>query len=314
MREKENFIVVKRLSKKFENKYALHNLTFSCDIGEVIVVLGPNGSGKTTLLKILGGLLIPDEGEVYIGGYSIRKSYRIIRSMVSIAFPGGWIGLKFYKSVLENLVFFGRVFGLSRDEAWERALRLIDLMGLNDFRDKCVAELSDGLRQRTCLAIAFMIKTPVLLIDDPTVHLDPLFILNFCQLVREECDMNKRCIIIATHNPFLARVLADKLLLLRNGEMIFYGGVEDFLTKFNLETFEAVVDFTPKIEDLEKEFKVAVYTILLNHKPLKYYIRVTGFKLRDKVSEIVKKLNDVPNWRIKSSSLEESYSYVIKYA
>ena len=231
-----NYIFAKNVSKYFSGKPILTKISFSSN-AEIVALLGPNGSGKTTLLKILGGLFPPDEGDVYICGHSVKHDYKYVRSIVSIAFPGGWIGLKFYKSVLENLIFYGKVYGLEKTEILSRAKELIELMDLSDFQNKCIAELSDGLRQRTCLAIALMIKTPVLLIDDPTIHLDPLFVLKFCQLVRKECDLNKRCIVIATHNPFIARIIADKILLLKYGRAVYYGNVKDFLSKFKLQTF-----------------------------------------------------------------------------
>jgi ABC-2 type transport system ATP-binding protein len=167
----EEFVVVKDLHKSFNDFKAVNGVSFSIQKGEIFGLLGPNGAGKTTTIRMLATVLPPESGEVKIGGYDLNREAEAIRHIIGVC-PQE---LALYEdlSAMDNMVFFGRMAGLSSAEARSQALANLKLMGLEDRAKGKVAKYSGGMKRRINLAIALMGSPQLLFLDEPTVGIDP---------------------------------------------------------------------------------------------------------------------------------------------
>ncbi|MCH8112948.1 MAG: ABC transporter ATP-binding protein, partial [Proteobacteria bacterium] len=154
-------------------KEALMGIDLTIERGELFGLLGPNGAGKTTLLKCLATLLEIDGGEAFVNGHSVRTRPDDVRLSMNLVGSGHWVGFDWGLNLQQNLHFFGTLYGLTRGERQERIDATLERLGLAHLRKDTPRTLSSGERQRLLLAKGFMIRTPVFLLDEPTVGLDP---------------------------------------------------------------------------------------------------------------------------------------------
>ncbi|HEY3081934.1 MAG TPA: ABC transporter ATP-binding protein [Chloroflexota bacterium] len=162
---------------KYRKKVEWHRAVDGVDLrvarGELFGLLGPNGAGKTTLLKCLATLLIPDGGEAFVNGYSVRTEPDLVKLSINLVGSGHWIAFDWAMTVRENLHFFGCLYGLGRGERAERIEAALARLGLEARANDTPRTLSAGERQRMLLAKGFIIRAPVFFLDEPTVGLDP---------------------------------------------------------------------------------------------------------------------------------------------
>jgi ABC-2 type transport system ATP-binding protein len=160
------------VSQRFGRKLALSDVSFAIRAGKIHGLLGPNGAGKTTLIRILAGLQHPTEGSVEIAGFRPSANERMFRQHIGFVASGD---RTFYLRVsgLENLVFFARLYGMTRREAIHRAEDVLADVNLAGAARKPVGEYSHGMQKRLAVARALLTSPPVLLIDEATHDLDP---------------------------------------------------------------------------------------------------------------------------------------------
>jgi len=165
----EQVVRAEGLRKRFRQRIALDGLTLSVPQGQLYGLVGPNGTGKTTLIRTLCGLLRPDEGEAHLLGWRMPSTR--VRSQL------GYMPQDFSVyddlTVMQNLEFFGELYGLRRSQVRERANELLDLVQLSDRKRQRVATLSGGMRRRVSLAISLLHKPRLAFLDEPTAGVDP---------------------------------------------------------------------------------------------------------------------------------------------
>ena len=165
-------IVVEHLTKRFGSLTAVSEVNFSVEEGEIYGFLGPNGSGKSTVIRMLCGLLSPTEGTASVGGYDIIKNPEEIRQAI------GYMSQRFslYEdlTVLENLRFYGGIYGLKAERLKQRINEVMEIVNIGTHRQKLAGTLSGGWKQRLALACALIHEPRIVFLDEPTAGIDPV--------------------------------------------------------------------------------------------------------------------------------------------
>jgi ABC-2 type transport system ATP-binding protein len=195
---------------------ALADVSFEVGQGEIVALLGPNGAGKTTMMRILSGFLAPSEGDAQLAGHSIRDDGLNARRQVGYL-PEG-VALYPDMRVGEYLGYRARLRGVRRADRDRLVERAIDRCGLGERRRQIIGTLSRGYRQRIGLADAILARPPILILDEPTVGLDPNQIREVRQLIRELA--REQTVLLSTHILSEVEALAARVLILHRGRMV----------------------------------------------------------------------------------------------
>jgi tungstate transport system ATP-binding protein len=221
----------------YDHRHVLDLPYFGIDRGEVMAVLGPSGAGKSTLLRLLNFLELPSEGEVYFEGRTISDDLPIEqRRRVTMVFQ--------HPALLKRTVAANLRYGLAlRGEKLSQGTldEWLTRLGLEHVENQSAAKLSGGEAQRVALARALLTSPDVLLLDEPTANLDPYNVGLIESIVKEENRVRGTTVVIATHNIFQARRLADRTALLLNGELVEVDKTEKFFSDPKREETAAFV-------------------------------------------------------------------------
>ena len=209
----ESVIVVENLTRRFGEFVAVDHINFEVKPGEVIGYLGPNGSGKTTTIRMLLGLLKPSDGKATVLGYDVFKQSEEIRARV------GYMSQKFAiyddLTTLENLTFYGGVYGIN-DKA--RIQHTLELVGLNGHENTLTRDMSTGWRQRLSLGIALVHEPKLLFLDEPTSGVDPTARRAFWDLIYELAEGGVT-ILVTTHYMDEAEY-CERVAVMRDGKLL----------------------------------------------------------------------------------------------
>jgi ABC-2 type transport system ATP-binding protein len=179
-------ITAKNLTKKFGSFIATNAITFDVDKGEVFGFLGANGAGKTTAIKMLTGLSKPTSGEATVAGLDIYKHSEQIKQHI------GYMSQKFslYEdmTVLENIEFYGGIYGLKRSEIKERGMRSVEQLGMTNVRNQKVVSLPLGWKQKLAFAVATLHKPSIVFLDEPTGGVDPITRRQFWEMIYQAAE------------------------------------------------------------------------------------------------------------------------------
>jgi len=277
----DNSISAKNLKFSYDDTQVLNNLNFEIKKNSFISILGPNGAGKSTIVKLISKVLTGYEGEILIEGNNIKSLNQIeIAKKIAVVPQNTSLGFNF--SVFET-VMMGRYPYLSRFKSENHEDRKIvtEVMKLTRteiFKDKNYNELSGGEKQRVIIAQTLVQNSPIIILDEPTSHLDINFQIEFMELFFSLFKNNKKTIIGIFHDINLAIQYSEKIMLLKDGGVFCYGNVEEVITRtnmmsvFNSDVFIGKNPFTGKLyvspnfnlhfshskEKIKKEVKVHV--------------------------------------------------------
>jgi ABC-2 type transport system ATP-binding protein len=213
----ETFMIVEDLHKSFNEHKAVNGVSFTIDKGEIFGLLGPNGAGKTTTIRILSTVLLPEQGDFTIGGYSGRNNPDDVRRLIGIC-PQE-LALYADLSAIDNLVFFGRMVGLNGKEARTQAMANLELMGLVERARGKVEKFSGGMKRRVNLAIALMGHPQLLFLDEPTVGIDPQSRNNIYETINGLREQGMT-ILYTTHYMEEADRLCNRIAIMDGGQII----------------------------------------------------------------------------------------------
>jgi ABC-2 type transport system ATP-binding protein len=216
----DSFVVeVEDLVKTFDSFIAVDHIRFQVEKGEIFGFLGPNGAGKSTTIRMLCGLLLPTSGKGQVAGFDIMKEPEKIKQVI------GYMSQKFSLyddlKVIENLHFFGGIYGLSGSSQKTRENEVLGIIGLQDFRDRITRTLAVGSKQRLALGCAILHEPSVLFLDEPTSGVDPISRRNFWSLIQQ---MGERGVttFVTTHYMDEAEY-CDRLALIYQGKITAMG-------------------------------------------------------------------------------------------
>ncbi len=213
----EEYLVAQELHKSFNEHKAVDGVSFTIYRGEIFGLLGPNGAGKTTTIRMMSTVLEPDRGDVTIGGHSVRREADVVRSQIGVC-PQE-LALYVDLSALDNLVFFGRMAGMSGKEAHAQARARLELMGLSERAKGKVDKFSGGMKRRVNLAVGLMGHPEMLFLDEPTVGVDPQSRNNIYETIEGLRD-GGMTILYTTHYMEEADRLCDRVAIMDGGQII----------------------------------------------------------------------------------------------
>jgi ABC-2 type transport system ATP-binding protein len=192
----EKVIECKDLTKQFGNFCAVDKISFDVYKGEIFGFLGANGAGKTTAMRILCGLSFPSSGEATVAGFSVRNQQESIKK--NIGYMSQRFSLYENLSILENIEFFGGVYGLKRDDIKEKSDRLIQDLGLQKEAKKMVAGLPLGWKQKLAFSVSIFHKPKIVFLDEPTGGVDPITRRQFWDMIYD-ASSSGITIFVTTH-------------------------------------------------------------------------------------------------------------------
>lgn len=217
-------IEIKDLVKKYDNTIAVDNISLSIEEGEVYGILGPNGAGKSTIISLICSLLHPTLGEIRILGEDIRKKSISIKRNIGLV-PQN---IALYKefTAYENVKFFGELYGLKGKKLTDSINNALEFTDLLEFKKKRAEEFSGGMLRRLNIACAIVHSPKILIMDEPTVGIDPQSRNNIMQSVKK---LNEKgvTIIYTTHYMEEAENLCTKIAIIDNGKIIAQGSKEE---------------------------------------------------------------------------------------
>lgn len=230
-------IEIKKLTKQADNKLILRGVDLSIQKGETVAILGPNGAGKSTLLKVIAGLIKPTSGTVKMNGLDLNKNQVEIRKTLGYL-PHSSLLYDHY-SPLENLVFYGQIYGVKNVE--KRAIELVKEVGLSFFLNEPVKNFSRGMIQRIAIARAIVHDPEILLLDEPHTGLDQgaISILNNVILSMKAKGTTT---LMVTHDFKQAAEICDRIIIVKNGKIVDDFKLEDRALSVLSEKYELQVE------------------------------------------------------------------------
>lgn len=220
-----SIIEIKNVTKRFNDKLVLDNVSYEVEKGEIFGFIGPNGAGKSTLINIMTSLLEPDSGTVKICGYDILKES--IKAKECIGYVPQDISLLEELTAYDNLEFFGAFYGLKGKELKERIKEALEVTGLVDKKKEKVKKFSGGMKRRLNIAAAIMHHPKVLIMDEPTVGVDPQSRNHIFNFTKNICKEWGTTVIYTSHYMEEVEELCKRVFIVDLGREIAYGSKEE---------------------------------------------------------------------------------------
>lgn len=217
---------VKNVTKSFGNYAAANNITFAVESGQIFGLLGPNGAGKTTLIRMINNILIPDEGGINIFGEKLNPNLQN-----KIGYLPEERGLYKKLKVMEQIIYFARLKGLSKPIAIERARFWLNKLGAYGWENKKIQELSKGMQQKIQFITTIIHSPELIILDEPFSGFDPInteLVKNILLELRDE----GKTIILSTHVMSQVEELCDSICMINKGKLVLNGKVSDIKSKY----------------------------------------------------------------------------------
>ncbi len=229
-------IQVKDLTKKFGDFVAVDNISMEVNKGEIFGFLGANGAGKTTAIKMLSGLLKPSSGEAKVIGYDVYTESEKIKS--NIGYMSQRFSLYDDLTVLENMKFYGGIYGLHKQTLKIKTEQIIDLLHIGNFKDKLVRSIPLGWKQKLAFSISILHEPPLVFLDEPTGGVDPITRREFWELISESAQKGTT-IFVTTHYMDEAEY-CNQVSIMVDGRIEAMGSPLELKTRFKVADMESV--------------------------------------------------------------------------
>ncbi|MBQ8234051.1 MAG: ATP-binding cassette domain-containing protein [Bacilli bacterium] len=285
---------VENLVKYYGDLRALNNLSFKVDEGEIFGLLGLNGSGKTTTFRIIMGLLEQTSGKVTLNGKKIDYSITD-----KIGFLPEERSLLTKLTVLEQVIFYGRLKGLKEEDIEKKLDYYLEKFGILEYKNKKIKELSKGNQQKIQFITSIINNPKLLILDEPFSGLDPINIELFKKEILELASKGS-IIIFSSHRMDHVELFCKKIVVLVKGENVLSGNLLDIKEKYKKKNI--IVRGNIDIEDVKKIDGV----IDISFNDIEYKIKVTDIDITKKVFDKIKKY-DITKYVIEEASLEEIF-------
>jgi ABC-2 type transport system ATP-binding protein len=306
----QSVITVSDLTKFYGDFKALDSVSFAVEKGWVYGYLGPNGAGKTTTIRTILGLLKPDQGEVQITGINPTKDP--VHALQNLGYAPELPTLQTFFTGEQLLDFMGKMFGLAVQTRKERIRQLLDLVGLKEWGDKRIGNYSKGMVQRLSIALALINDPVVLIMDEPTIGMDPEATAHFRSLFITLSKQGKT-VFISSHLLDEVQRICTHVGMINKGKMVFDGRIGQVLETFTQKWV------------IEAELEAVTKTMVSSLKELDYVedVKAEGNKLRIELkekkdlrgeisSEIFKRKGVLLSLNLHKITLEDAYLQALK--
>lgn len=216
-----SIIEVKNITKRFNDKLALDNISFNIEKGEIFGLIGPNGAGKSTLINIMTNLVLPNNGYIYIGGMDLNKKPVEVKSMIGLV-PQE-LAIIEHLTPYDNLEYFGALYGLKGKLLKERVNEALEISGLTDVKRKKVKKLSGGMKRRLNIVIAMLHHPSVLILDEPTVGVDAQSRNYIFSILKKLSIEQNTTIVYTSHYMEEVEHLCSKIFIIDEGREVAFG-------------------------------------------------------------------------------------------
>ncbi|WP_346884601.1 ABC transporter ATP-binding protein [Clostridium sp. UBA4395] len=256
-----SIIEVKNISKRFNDKLALDNISYEVKEGEIFGFIGPNGAGKSTLINIMTSLLTPDSGTIEICGYDILREP--IKAKECMGYVPQELALMEDLNAYDNLEFFGALYGLKGKLLKERIAEALKVTGLEETKKQKVKKFSGGMKRRLNIAVSILHHPKVLILDEPTVGVDPQSRNHIFSFIKNICKEWGTTVIYTSHYMEEIEELCKRVFIIDLGKEVSYGDREEIKAsvfsnnKVIIETQEISGETIMKLKDLEGIDKVS---------------------------------------------------------
>lgn len=214
---KNKAITVENLKKYYKKVKAVDGISFNVDYGELFALLGPNGAGKSTTIRVITTLAAPTSGDVKVAGYDVIKEDKKVRQKIGLV--SDRLILYDRLTVLENIVFFSKLYNIKKKMIITRAEKLLSLLHIWEWRNTVVSKLSTGMKQKVNIARALIPEPDIIFLDEPMLGLDPeatRTIRNFIAALNKD----GKTIILTTHVLYEVELLANKVAIMNKGKIV----------------------------------------------------------------------------------------------
>jgi ABC-2 type transport system ATP-binding protein len=216
-------IRVRNLTKYYNKRLALDNISFNVEKGEIVGFLGPNAAGKTTTMRILTGFLAPTRGEAWIAGKSVLSES--LEARKHLGYFAESVPLYTDMTIRSYLEFWAKLRGLDKERIKKRVNDVVETCHLEEYRDVYIGKLSKGFRQRVGVAQAIIHEPDVLIMDEPTVGIDPIQVAMTRQLIKELGETST--ILLSTHILPEVSMTCDRVIIIHEGKIIAEDKIEN---------------------------------------------------------------------------------------
>jgi ABC-2 type transport system ATP-binding protein len=250
-------IKIENFTKFYGDRLAVDNISFTVGQGEIVGFIGPNGAGKTTTMRAITGYLMPEEGEVWVADFNMRKNP--LEAREKIGYLPETIPLYTDMTTRSYLDFAARLRGLDRKKTQQRIDEVVEVCQLGDYIDVLTGKLSKGFRQRVGIAQAIIHDPEVLILDEPTVGIDPLQVVQTKELIKELG--RKRTILLSSHNLPEVELICERVIIINQGRIVAEDNIEKLSNYLNAKhqlrlridgPADKVMQSLSKIDELSK--------------------------------------------------------------
>ncbi|HOX27957.1 MAG TPA: ABC transporter ATP-binding protein [bacterium] len=223
-----------------KKKLVLEDVSLCVPEGGIFGVLGPNGAGKTTLLSLISNLISPDRGTIRVFGHDVVREPQYVRGMMNLC--SGHPNFMWSMNVVENLSFYGMLYGIPKKKRREKIEELISMMELEEYRKTRYDELSTGTKQRVALAKSFITDPRILFLDEPTLGLDPNMAIKIRSIIRDIHAEKGITILLTTHYMKEVDELCGGVVFLREGRIVAEGSPEELKKKVEFKIAQPTME------------------------------------------------------------------------
>ena len=299
-------IEIKDVTKSYGRHKVLQNVSFEIMEGELFGLLGPNGAGKSTLIDILTGIQSMDSGEIFINGKSIKTDKVEIRKQLGLV-PQD-IALLEELNAVDNLEYFGGLYGLAGQELKSQIEKLLEVAGLTDKKKEKVKNYSGGMKRRLNIAVAMLHNPSILILDEPTVGVDAQsrqHIFDYIQSLAEQGTT----ILYTSHYMEEIETLCKRVFILDLGEEVAYGTKEEVKKLVgNTQTVALTLDRVPVgFDEVLKNSENGIQFVTVNGQDIALTIDQTIFSMMKLIEQVEQAQLVIKSVNVKETTLEEAF-------